>query len=130
MAIPDPLTGEVCILVGAARCRQPPRRPNQPLVAAPCAASTPCGHHTCAGGALAAVTRVSDLPPNRPPAQVPDTQLYEIEPFVASMRATPKSGMHNPFKSPERCGGLRGHAGACACPRAGVEPTAGVGAAC
>jgi 1-pyrroline-5-carboxylate dehydrogenase len=34
--------------------------------------------------------------------QVPDTQVYEIEPFVDSMKATPKSGMHNPFKNPER----------------------------
>lgn len=34
--------------------------------------------------------------------QVPDTQLYEIEPFVASMKAVPKSGMHNPLKDPER----------------------------
>jgi hypothetical protein len=33
---------------------------------------------------------------------VPDTQLYEVEPFVASMRSIPKSGMHNPFKNPER----------------------------
>lgn len=33
---------------------------------------------------------------------VPDTQLYEVEPFVASMRSTPKSGVHNPFKNPER----------------------------
>ena len=130
MAIPDPLTGEVFILVGAGRCRQLPRRPNQPLVAPPRAASTPCGRRTCASGALAAVTRVPGLPPNHPPAQVPDTQLYEIEPFVASMRATPKSGMHNPFKSPERCGGLRGPAGACACPRACLEHNAGVGAAC
>ena len=43
------------------------------------------------------------LPACLPPVvQVPDTQLYEIEPFVASMRATPKSGMHNAFKDPER----------------------------
>eukprot|EP00887_Chlorella_sp_A99_P007282 scaffold2.g7282.t1 len=43
---------------------------------------------------------------------VPDTQLYEIEPFVASLRqacsmasrqeAVPKSGLHNPLKNPER----------------------------
>lgn len=41
--------------------------------------------------------------PLPPMLQVPDTQLYEVEPFVASMRSTPKSGMHNPFKNPERC---------------------------
>lgn len=34
--------------------------------------------------------------------QVPDTQLFEIEPFVASMKSVLKSGTHNPFKNPER----------------------------
>lgn len=33
----------------------------------------------------------------------PDTQLSEIDPFVASLRAVPKSGLHNPLKNPERC---------------------------
>lgn len=32
----------------------------------------------------------------------PDTQLYEIEPFVSSLKAVPKSGLHNPLKNPER----------------------------
>ena len=35
-------------------------------------------------------------------AQVADTQLHEIEPFVKSLRAVPKSGVHNPLKNPER----------------------------
>ena len=34
--------------------------------------------------------------------KVPDTQLNEIEPFVKSLLAVPKSGLHNPFKNPER----------------------------
>lgn len=37
-----------------------------------------------------------------PFVRVPDTQLWEIEPFVSSLRAVPKSGMHNPLKNPER----------------------------
>ena len=32
----------------------------------------------------------------------PDTQLFEIEPFVHSLRAVPKSGLHNPLKNPDR----------------------------
>lgn len=32
----------------------------------------------------------------------PDTQLYEIEPFVSSLKSVPRSGLHNPLKNPER----------------------------
>lgn len=32
----------------------------------------------------------------------PDTQASEIDHFVASLNACPKSGLHNPFKNPER----------------------------
>ena len=35
--------------------------------------------------------------------RLPDTQPHEIAPFVRSLRAVPKSGLHNPLKSPERC---------------------------
>lgn len=35
--------------------------------------------------------------------KLPDTQLDEIDPFVQSLRAVPKSGLHNPLKNPERC---------------------------
>ena len=34
---------------------------------------------------------------------IPDTQLDEIQPFVDSLKAVPKSGLHNPLKNPERC---------------------------
>lgn len=54
----------------------------------------------CGGCQLADVH--ARLPLEQPALQVPDTQLYEIEPFVASMKAVPKSGMHNPLKDPER----------------------------
>jgi 1-pyrroline-5-carboxylate dehydrogenase len=37
----------------------------------------------------------------------PDTQVSEIDHFVTSLNACPKSGLHNPFKNPERCGGSR-----------------------
>jgi len=33
---------------------------------------------------------------------VPDTQVSEIAPFVSSLRAVPKHGLHNPFKNPDR----------------------------
>lgn len=41
----------------------------------------------------------------QPFIRVPDTQLYEVEPFVASLRACPHTGLHNPLKNPDRCGG-------------------------
>eukprot|EP00742_Colponemidia_sp_Colp-10_P000630 GILJ01000688.1.p1 GENE.GILJ01000688.1~~GILJ01000688.1.p1 ORF type:complete len:547 (-),score=78.12 GILJ01000688.1:117-1757(-) len=34
--------------------------------------------------------------------QVPDTQIHELQPFVDSLAAVPKSGLHNPLKNPER----------------------------
>eukprot|EP01023_Acetabularia_acetabulum_P057675 TRINITY_DN6728_c1_g1_i1.p2 TRINITY_DN6728_c1_g1~~TRINITY_DN6728_c1_g1_i1.p2 ORF type:complete len:263 (+),score=32.68 TRINITY_DN6728_c1_g1_i1:144-932(+) len=34
--------------------------------------------------------------------KVPDTQTSEISSFVHSLKSVPKSGMHNPLKSPER----------------------------
>jgi len=32
----------------------------------------------------------------------PDTQVYEIEPFVSSLKSVPSSGLHNPLKNPHR----------------------------
>ena len=32
----------------------------------------------------------------------PDTQLYEIEPYVHSLKSVPRSGLHNPLKNTER----------------------------
>ncbi|EFJ40853.1 aldehyde dehydrogenase [Volvox carteri f. nagariensis] len=41
--------------------------------------------------------------------QVPHTQPDEIGPFVQSLRAVPKSGLHNPLKDPQRqAGGGKG----------------------
>lgn len=37
-----------------------------------------------------------------PVCTVPDTQGYELGPFVASLKSVPKSGMHNPLKNVER----------------------------
>jgi 1-pyrroline-5-carboxylate dehydrogenase len=34
--------------------------------------------------------------------RVPDTQGAELRPFVESLLAVPKSGLHNPYKNPER----------------------------
>jgi len=38
----------------------------------------------------------------QPFLKCPDTQIYEIEPFVHSLKAVPKTGLHNPLKNPER----------------------------
>ena len=38
----------------------------------------------------------------KPMIKLPNTSVDEIEPFVESMRAVPKSGLHNPFKNKER----------------------------
>jgi len=39
-----------------------------------------------------------------PFTHIPDTQgPSELQPFVDSLRAVPKSGLHNPLKHPERC---------------------------
>ena len=34
--------------------------------------------------------------------KVPDTSISEITPFIKSIQSVPKSGLHNPFKNPER----------------------------
>jgi 1-pyrroline-5-carboxylate dehydrogenase len=40
---------------------------------------------------------------NAPPIfTIPDTSAAEIGPFVESLRACPKTGLHNPLKNPER----------------------------
>lgn len=33
---------------------------------------------------------------------IPDTTLADIEPFVESLRAVPRHGLHNPIKNKER----------------------------
>ena len=37
-----------------------------------------------------------------PVCTIPDTQSNELGPFIASMKAVPKSGVHNPLKNNER----------------------------
>jgi 1-pyrroline-5-carboxylate dehydrogenase len=34
--------------------------------------------------------------------RLPDPQVDEVQPFVDSLLSVPKSGLHNPFKYPER----------------------------
>ena len=34
--------------------------------------------------------------------KVPETSISEISPFIKSIQSVSKSGLHNPFKSPER----------------------------
>jgi 1-pyrroline-5-carboxylate dehydrogenase len=34
--------------------------------------------------------------------KIADTQINELEPFMKSLNSCPKSGLHNPFKNPER----------------------------
>ncbi len=38
----------------------------------------------------------------KPFQEVPDTQVAEADAFIQSLRSVPKSGVHNPFKNPER----------------------------
>ena len=38
----------------------------------------------------------------KPLLKVQATSEGELSPFVASLRKTPKTGLHNPFKNPER----------------------------
>jgi 1-pyrroline-5-carboxylate dehydrogenase len=33
---------------------------------------------------------------------IPDTQMHETTPFIESLRAVPRHGLHNPIKNPER----------------------------
>jgi hypothetical protein len=50
-------------------------------------------------------TRIIPDPVNKdahPIFTVPDTTVDEIQPFLESLRKVPKSGVHNPLKSPER----------------------------
>ncbi len=35
--------------------------------------------------------------------QMPRTSVAELDPFVASLKRVPKSGLHNAYKNPERC---------------------------
>jgi 1-pyrroline-5-carboxylate dehydrogenase len=37
-----------------------------------------------------------------PMISLPDTSVDEIDPFVESLRAVPKHGLHNPLKNKER----------------------------
>jgi len=39
---------------------------------------------------------------NPPIFSIPDTQMQDLDPFVESMKACPKSGLHNPLKHNER----------------------------
>jgi len=37
-----------------------------------------------------------------PVCTIPDTQINELQPFIASLKSVPKSGVHNPLKNNER----------------------------
>ena len=37
-----------------------------------------------------------------PVCTIPDTQINELQPFIASLKSVPKSGVHNPLKDNER----------------------------
>lgn len=45
---------------------------------------------------------VVDPMSGEPFIEMPDTQVGETQPFLESLRKVPKSGLHNPLKSPER----------------------------
>lgn len=50
----------------------------------------------------ASTAHIPDPLNGEPFAHVPDTRAEEIGPFVASLRAVPKTGLHNPYHKPER----------------------------
>ena len=68
-------------------------------------ASAPAiGKNLCGGGWSDAASTHDIYDPMNGEAfiKVPDTQLSEIEPFVQRMLDCPRTGLHNPFKNPER----------------------------
>ncbi len=50
----------------------------------------------------AATLSIPDPLSGEPATLIPNTQPSEIEPFVESLRRVPKSGLHNPYKNPQR----------------------------
>lgn len=62
----------------------------------------------CVGGVWTGETKAKIVIPHpldrdAPPIfTIPDTQVDELEPFYKSLRAVPKTGLHNPLKNPER----------------------------
>lgn len=57
------------------------------------------------GGKWVDTAKHLDIPDplnGEPFTRIPDTQPSEVQPFVDSLRAVPKTGLHNPFKHPER----------------------------
>jgi len=67
--------------------------------------NNPCKLQNLVGGQWKDSEKYSDIPDpmnGEMFIKMPDTQMNEIQPFIDSMRAVPKSGVHNPFKNPER----------------------------
>lgn len=52
----------------------------------------------------ASVLTIPDPLNGEPFTYIPDTQGAELQPFISSLKAVPKSGLHNPLKKPERWG--------------------------
>ncbi len=48
------------------------------------------------------VITVPDPFNGEPFVHVPDTSGDELQPFIDSSKTCPKSGLHNPFRNPER----------------------------
>jgi len=68
-------------------------------------ASNPATVQNIVNGAWTCTQKHRVLPDplnGEPFIKVPDTQLSEIEPFITSLKAVPKSGVHNPLKNPDR----------------------------
>lgn len=70
-------------------------------------ASTPYAVQNIVGGEWQSAQKTMDIinPLDRdaPPIfTIPDTSSAELQPFIDSLRACPKSGLHNPFKNPHR----------------------------
>jgi 1-pyrroline-5-carboxylate dehydrogenase len=67
--------------------------------------STPCKLCNLVGGKWIGAKKYLDIidPMNGDPfIQMPDTKVDELGPFIESINAVPKSGLHNPFKNVDR----------------------------
>lgn len=67
----------------------------------------PYAVRNCVGGKWVPARRVMNIPHPLDKHKfdifsIPDTQVNELEPFLSSLRAVPKSGVHNPLKNNDR----------------------------
>ena len=68
-------------------------------------AANPCQLENCLGGVWSTSKESISIPDpmnGEPFIKMPNTSAGELGPFVDSLAACPKTGLHNPLKNPER----------------------------